>query len=335
MTEVAAFYYASRDPLGAKGDFITAPEVSQIFGELIGLWCVDLWQRMGQPTPFLLAELGPGHGTLMADALRGARMVPEFGYALRLHLVERSKMLRQKQAEQLGAFTPEWHDGLDTLPSGPMLLIANEFLDALPIRQFECRGGTWRERRITLDAGGESLTFTLDPGPSPLAIHLPPAPDGAAAELSPAVTALGQALGARLAIEGGAALFIDYGYFPSAPGDTLQAVRRHQPHAVLDAPGSADLTAHVDFATFAAAAAASGAAVFGPVTQGTFLKSLGLAARRNALVRNATTEQAQAIDTGCRRLIDPAAMGTLFKVLALGQEGAAAPAGFSQDQDRP
>ncbi len=336
MEEVAAFYYASRDPFGAEGDFVTAPEVSQIFGELIGLWCVDLWQRMGRPAPFLLAELGPGRGTLMADALRAARVAPEFGRALRLHLVERSGLLRRKQAEKLGTFAPQWHDSVAALPPGPMLLIANEFLDALPVRQFERRGGAWHERRVTIGAQqDDSLAFALDPAPSPLGAHLPPAPDGAVAELSLAAAALGQALGARLAAEGGAALFIDYGYFPSAAGDTVQAVRRHRPHAVLEAPGEADLTAHVDFAAFATAASASGAAVFGPVTQGAFLASLGLAARRDALVRNAGTAQAQSIDAACRRLIDPAAMGTLFKVMALGQKGGPAPAGFPQDQDRP
>jgi NADH dehydrogenase [ubiquinone] 1 alpha subcomplex assembly factor 7 len=329
MDDVSACYYAARDPLGVAGDFITAPEISQVFGELIGAWCVDLWQRLGAPDPVLLVELGPGRGTLLADALRATRAVPSFARALRLHLVERSPVLRRMQAERLDTFTPQWHDGIATLPPGPMLLIANEFLDALPIRQFERRGSVWHERRIALGADGNSLAWTLDPQPSLFASHLPEAEAGAFAELAPAAAALGQALGARLNREGGAALFIDYGYVASTCGDTLQAVRHHRPHAVLEEPGSADLTAHVDFAAFAAAARASGAQTFGPVTQAAFLGSLGIAARARHLIEHATHAQAQTIKTSCQRLIDPAAMGTLFKVLALGQKGAPVPVGFN------
>jgi NADH dehydrogenase [ubiquinone] 1 alpha subcomplex assembly factor 7 len=331
MDEVSACYYAARDPLGVAGDFITAPEISQIFGELIGAWCVDLWQRLGAPDPVLLVELGPGRGTLLADALRATRAVPSFARALRLHLVERSPVLRRMQAEKLGASTPQWHEGLATLPHGPMLLIANEFLDALPIRQFERRGATWHERRIALGADGESLNWALEPQPSLLASHLPEAEHGMVAELAPAAAALGQALGARLSQEGGAALFIDYGSVASTGGDTLQAVRHHRRHGVLEEPGSADLTAHVDFAAFAVAARASGAESFGPVTQGAFLESLGIAARAARLIEHATPPQAQAIETGCRRLIDPDAMGSLFKVLALGKKGAATPSGFKRE----
>jgi NADH dehydrogenase [ubiquinone] 1 alpha subcomplex assembly factor 7 len=329
MDEASAFYYGTRDPFGAAGDFITAPEISQIFGELIGAWCAELWQRLGAPDPVLLVELGPGRGTLMADALRAARVVPAFMDALRLHLVERSPVLRRMQAEKLGAFSPVIHDGIATLPPGPMLLIANEFLDALPIQQFERRGGAWHERRIALSDDGKRLTFVLDPQQSPLAAHLSQARDGAIAELCPAAAALGTDLAARLAAEGSAALFIDYGYVASAFGDTLQALRRHHPSAVLDEPGSADLTAHVDFAAFAAAARAGGVAIHGPVTQRAFLKALGLEARKAKLLERASPAQAEAIETGCQRLIDPASMGTLFKVLALGQKGAPAPAGFN------
>lgn len=331
MAEASACYYAARDPFGVAGDFITAPEISQIFGELIGAWCVDLWQRLGAPDPVLLVELGPGRGTLLADALRAMRSVPAFLRALRLHLVERSEILRQMQKEKLAAASPQWHDGIATLPQGPMLLIANEFLDALPIRQFERCGAAWHERRIALGADGESLIFVADPQPSLLASHLPEAEDGAVAELGLAAAALGQALGARLSAAGGAALFIDYGHVTSACGDTLQAVRRHRPHAVLEEPGSADLTAHVDFAAFAAAARAGGAESFGPVTQETFLQSLGIAARAARLTAHASPAQAQAIRSGCRRLIDPDAMGRLFKVLALGQKGAAVPSGFKRE----
>lgn len=318
-------YYATRDPLGAGGDFITAPEVSQVFGELIGLWCVDLWQRMGAPDPVILAELGPGRGTLLADALRAARIVPAFARARRLHLVELSQVLRAAQAETLGHAEPIWHDDLSSLPPGPLLLIANEFVDALPVRQFERGKDAWHERRVGLAPDG-ALTFTLDPAPE--AAALPSAGAGSLCEIRPAAEALARALGVRLGVSGGAALVIDYGYWPSACGDTLQAVRRHRPHGVLDAPGDADLTAHVDFAAFAAAAQRSGARVWGPVAQGDFLRALGIEARAAALSAHATEAQQAAIRTACRRLIDPAAMGRLFKALALTHAACPPPAGF-------
>jgi NADH dehydrogenase [ubiquinone] 1 alpha subcomplex assembly factor 7 len=323
MDEASAHYYAARDPFGRDGDFITAPEVSQVFGELIGAWCAASWEGIGRPDPVLLVELGPGRGTMMADILRAARGAPDFARAVRLHLVERSPSLRALQAERLSARAPVWHDGIATLPPGPMLLVANEFLDALPIRQFQRAGTAWHERRIGLGPDGESLVYALDPAFNPLARDLPPAPENAIAELCPRALALGAALGARLARDGGAALFVDYGYHPRACGDTLQAVRRHRPQAVLDEPGSADLTAHVDFDSFAASARAAGAAIFGPVPQGAFLARLGIAARETALLQRATPAQADIIRSGCRRLIDPAEMGELFKVMALAHPAAA------------
>ncbi len=331
MEEVSAFYYATHDPFGVAGDFITAPEVSQIFGELIGLWCAELWQRLGAPDPVLLVELGPGRGTLMADALRAARVMPGFLAAARLHLVERSPLLRGKQAATVGAHRPHWHESIATLPPGPMLLIANEFLDALPIRQFERRSGAWHERKINLADDGASLAFCLEAQPSPLSAKLPPADQGAVVEISMGARTVGEAVAARLAAQDGAALFIDYGYFPSACGDTLQAVRRHRTHAVLDDPGNADLTAHVDFAAFAHAAECAGAVAYGPVAQRDFLLRLGLEARRAKLTKRATPAQAEAINSGGDRLIDDGAMGGLFKVLALGRKGAPAPAGFAAE----
>jgi NADH dehydrogenase [ubiquinone] 1 alpha subcomplex assembly factor 7 len=329
-------YYATRDPLGAKGDFITAPELSQVFGELVGLWCAELWQRMGAPNPVILAEIGPGRGTLMADALRAARVVPGFRRALRLHLVETSPVLRAAQAQRLGG-APQWHHHVVDLPPGPLLLVANEFLDALPIRQFERRADGWHERRVGLAPEGGRLAFVLDPAPAPEAL-LPPgtrsAPLGSLCEIRPAALALAAMLGQRLAREQGAALFIDYGYWPSACGDTLQAVRRHRRHAVLSEPGSADITAHVDFESFAKAAAEAGARVHGPVPQGAFLGALGLGTRAEALMRNATPEQAADIAGACRRLIEPAEMGTLFKVLALAHPALPAPAGFPSELPR-
>ena len=330
-------YYTTRDPLGARGDFITAPEISQIFGELIGLWCADTWERMGRPDPVILAEFGPGRGTLMEDALRALRVAPDFRRAMRLHLVETSPVLRAAQKAALGEASPSWHDAAAGLPDGPLIAIANEFLDALPIRQFVKSEKGWHERFVGLSADEDHLVFVLEPNVSMGAEVLIPrslraAPAGSLCEVSVAAASLAHLLGARLAAQAGAALFIDYGYFPSACGETLQALRRHQRHDVLADPGDADLTAHVDFAAFAAAANEAGAATWGPVSQGAFLTSLGLAPRAAKLLTKATPAQAAAIDSACRRLIDPAGMGTLFKVLALGNPALSAPAGFAGDE---
>jgi len=325
-------YYATRDPLGAAGDFITAPEVSQVFGELIGLWCADLWAKMGRPDPVLLVELGPGRGTLMADALRALAVAPDFRRALRAHLVETSPALRLLQAKALAAAEPTWHDRLDQVPEGPALIIANEFLDALPIRQFERRSGGWRERRVGLAPDGRTLALVLDSAPSASAALIPrsvePAPEGSVAEVCSTALGLAKELSGRLVACGGAALFIDYGHATSAWGDTLQAVRQHRYHPVLDSPGDADLTAHVDFQALADAARSSGARVHGPVTQGEFLRSLGIEVRARQLEAKASPETRAAVERGVRRLIDPAEMGTLFKVLALLHPDLPTPAGF-------
>ncbi len=317
-----AQYYATRDPFGAAGDFTTAPEISQVFGELIGAWCADYWQRRGAPKEVLLVELGPGRGTLMADALRATRRVPGFHAALRLHLVEQSPVLRKLQQETLAAFAPQFHDDIASLPPGPLLLIANEFLDALPIQQFERQAGAWCERKVAL--AGERFVFARGAATS-LAVS---GDDGAIKELCPAATTVVGAIAQRIAQHGGAALFIDYGYYPSACGDTLQAVRDHRPHPVLEAPGNADLTAHVDFAALAEAARDAGAAASGPATQSGFLASLGIAAREAALLGAATPAQHETIRSGVRRLVDPNEMGVLFKALALTQKSAPVPAGF-------
>jgi NADH dehydrogenase [ubiquinone] 1 alpha subcomplex assembly factor 7 len=326
-------YYATRDPLGAAGDFITAPEVSQIFGELIGLWCADVWAQMGGPDPVLLVELGPGRGTLMADALRAVAVAPDFRRALRVHLVETSPGLRAQQAKALAAAVSTWHESLDAVPAGPLLLIANEFLDALPMRQFERRDGAWHERRVGLAPDGRTLAFMLDPAPSAAAALVPQrladAPEGSIAEVCPAALSLAAHLARRLTVSRGAALFIDYGHAESACGDTLQAVRQHRYHPVLEAPGSADLTAHVDFGTFADTARAVGARASGPVTQGEFLRSLGIELRAQRLHAAASPETRATIESGVRRLIDGDQMGTLFKVLALTDPALPTPAGFA------
>jgi NADH dehydrogenase [ubiquinone] 1 alpha subcomplex assembly factor 7 len=325
-------YYATRDPLGAAGDFVTAPEVSQVFGELIGLWCADVWTRMGRPDPVHLVELGPGRGTLMADALRAVGVVPDFRRALRLHLVETSPTLRSLQAKTLAAAQPIWHESLDQVPTGPTLLVANEFLDALPIRQFERRVGAWRERRVGLAPEGERLALVLDPARSASATLVPArfdgAPEGSVMEIRPAAIRLGTDLARRLAAAGGAALFIDYGHGESACGDTLQAVQAHRYHPVLDEPGNADLTAHVDFQAFAEVARAAGAHVCGPVTQGDFLRALGIEVRAQQLLAIAAPAMRDTIESGVRRLIGTSEMGTLFKVLALTHPDLPTPAGF-------
>lgn len=318
-------YYATHSPVGARGDFITAPEISQVFGELIGLWLADLWQRSGAPDPVIVCELGPGKGTLMADLLRAAATVPAFRRAIHVHLVETSMTLRAVQADALHAATPTWHESLMTVPAGLLLLVANEFLDALPIRQFERQADGWHERCVGLDARSD-LTFV--DGPKLSAEGLAAWAAGSVAERRPAARTLARDLGQRLAQYGGAALFIDYGYFPPAPGDTLQAVVHHQRHAPLRDPGTADLTAHVDFADFAAAATAAGAHTWGPVSQARFLKALGIDVRGRRLAAGKDAQQQAQIESGCRRLLDETQMGTLFKALALTGRDAPTPAGF-------
>ena len=324
-------YYARRDPLGRHGDFVTAPEISQIFGELVGLWLAEFWDRIGRPAPVILAELGPGRGTLMGDALRAAAAMPGFRSAAVLYLVEASPVLQQVQRQRLADAEPRFIPHVTALPDGPLLLVANEFLDALPVRQLVRGGAGWRERLVAADNSGP-LVFTEGPEHPALTALVPAplrhAPAGAIVEVCPAAAALAASLGTRLAREPGAALFIDYGYVPSAPGATLAAVRRHAGAAVLDAPGSADLSAHVDFASFAEAARAAGAAVHGPVEQGRFLEALGARARLAALTARATVTQRDQLESGLARLIDPADMGTLFKALALTSPGLPPPAGF-------
>ena len=244
-------YYRSRDPFGAQGDFVTAPEISQMFGELIGLWAADCWARMGEPARFAFVELGPGRGTLMADALRAARIVPRFLEAAQVHLVETSEILRARQRDTLAqagtmaAMPVTWHEGFAEIPEGPLILIANEFFDALPIRQYMRAGERWRERLIGLDGNG-ALAFGLS-AKTETALRLD-APEGAIFEMCPDGLALTREIAARLVTNGGAALLIDYGHLRQGFGDTLQAVRRHAFVDPLLAPGEADLTAHVDFA---------------------------------------------------------------------------------------
>jgi NADH dehydrogenase [ubiquinone] 1 alpha subcomplex assembly factor 7 len=330
MHDRQAGYYASRQPIGAVGDFITAPEISQIFGELIGLWCADLWRRMGAPDPIIVAELGPGRGVLIEDFLRAAASVPGFRQALRIYLVETSPLLRDEQRRRLGD-EATWVAGLDDIPRGPLLLVANEFLDALPIRQLVRGRNDWSERFVGLDPSGR-LIYVDGPQHPVLTLLVPPdrhdAPLGTIVEICPAAAALAATLSERLGREPGAALFIDYGYDGGGAGATLAAIGGHQPAAVLENPGTADLSAHVDFAAFAAAARGAGAAVYGPVAQSEFLTALGAETRLATLSARATGPQRAALRSGLQRLIDPAEMGTLFKVLAVVSPDLPAPAGF-------
>lgn len=329
-------YYRHGDPLGAAGDFVTAPEISQVFGELIGAWLAERWQSLGSPAHVHLVELGPGRGTLMADALRATRAVPGFHAALDLHLVEINPTLREMQRRSLGgrllAERQHWHDALAAVPDDlPLLLVANEFVDALPIRQLQRTAGDWRERLLTVAEG--KLRFVLAPGPSPLAALLDPglaqAAPGAIAELCLPARSLAQDIAGRLKARGGAALLIDYGSSRPTLGDSLQAVAGHRRVEILADPGDADLSAHVDFAALAAAATAGGARAYGPVTQADFLRELGIELRRDALIGAADATAAAIIAAGVERLIAPAQMGTLFKALALCDPQSPPPAGFS------
>ncbi|WP_455373079.1 class I SAM-dependent methyltransferase [Limibacillus halophilus] len=333
LTDPKGGYYMEGEPFGAEGDFITAPEVSQMFGEMLGLWCIDAWQRLlGAPKRVILAELGPGRGTLMADVLRTAKVSPDFAAALEVHLVEVSPALREKQKEALAGHKVVWHKDGATLPeSAPLLLLANEFFDALPLRHFEKTAEGWRERMVGLDDEAGRLVFHLGPV-SPAALPLIPpalhdAPPGSLAEVSPAAVAQAAALAERLAEQGGAALVIDYGRAHPAFGATLQAVKGHERHDPLEAPGSADLTGHVDFPALIAAAEEAGAAAFGPVTQGDFLRALGIELRAERL-KAAAPEAAPAVDQALHRLLDAEEMGELFKVAVITARGLEAPAPF-------
>jgi SAM-dependent MidA family methyltransferase len=315
-------YYVKRDPLGAEGDFITSPEISQLFGELIGIWCAQAFQAIGAPDKINLIELGPGRGTLMSDILRAAKVMPEFARALCVHLVETSPVLRAVQQQVLGAQVT-WHSGLTTLPEGASLIIANEFLDALPIRQFEFRDGHWMERRVGVGGDGR-LKLGLVPSRQSFGSQ----PEGTVIETSLSRESLARAIGARLAAWPGAALIIDYGHLKSAPGDTLQAVRAHRPCSILDRPGQSDLTSHVDFEAISAAFADVGALVLEPMTQHRFLLAMGIEARAAALSRNASEGKREIIRRAVERLAGEAQMGNLFKVLAGVSPGIAAPYPF-------
>ncbi len=334
-------YYARGTPFGRAGDFITAPDVSQMFGELVGLWLAEAWRQSGSPASAVLVDLGPGRGTLMTDLLRSARGMPGFPAAMALHLVEASPALRAMQQERFTGLDAAWHASIETVPEGPLFLIANEFFDALPIHQLQRTSKGWRERMVGEKDG--ALSWVLGPGTPAVAGLLKDsgassgassgtsneAACGALVELCPAAFGVAAWIAERIARCGGAALLVDYGGEGNGGVGTFQAVRQHRHEDVFAAPGTADLTAHVDFAALRRAIRPH-AAMHGPVSQGLFLEKLGIAKRAEILMRRANFRQTREIETALQRLTGAAEMGELFKACAVLPLGAPIPAGFAE-----
>lgn len=322
-------YYTTREPFGRGGDFITAPEVSQMFGELIGVWAIGAWHALGRPHPFVLCEIGPGRGTLMADLLRVASQIsPGFMQAARVTLIEASPRLADVQRKKLAGSPTAiaWHDRIGGVPAEPLIVVANELFDAIPVRQYVKIGGTFRERLVGLGPDG-ALTFVPGAGaidPALLPEGLGSAPDGAIFEAAPAREAMMAEIASRLAAHRGAALLIDYGHLAPGFGDTLQAVRHHRPEDVFASPGEADLTSHVDFAALATAARAEGCRT-AAMTQGRFLLGMGLLERAGRLGAGKPASAQDAIRADVERLAGPDQMGDLFKVLCVADAATVVP----------
>lgn len=335
-------YYITRDPFGADGDFTTAPEISQMFGELIGLWAAETWSRQKIRGPVRLVELGPGRGTLMADALRACRVAPDFLASVEeICLVETSPILREKQQLKLQGrgVNIRWCDSVADIPPGPAIFIANEFFDALPVRHFIRVDEGWCEKLVGVDEEGN---FFAGLAAEPETLIRADAPVGAILEICAIGHKLAAAISARIVRQGGAALFIDYGHVETAYGESVQALRRHVAIDPLAEPGNCDITAHVDFASLGRAAAASGAVAYGPIGQADFLKRIGVEQRAKALRANGNPVQAANVDQELRRLTstDPEigaggrmvpGMGELFKVIAIQPPDAPTPPGFETD----
>jgi len=315
-------YYRQASPIGRDGDFITSPEISQVFGELIGLWLATAWDAAGRPQDSLLCEAGPGRGTLLSDALRAIRQtLPAFEAAAAIQLLESSATLRAQQAKTLSPIMPAWLDRFEDLPDRPLFLVANEFLDALPVAQFVFTEAGWCERMIGLDPD-DRLVFL--PGVSPSAAAMAAGlglPDDVVAgdihEVQPGALSLAREIASHLVRHGGAALLIDYGGNHPAGQSTLRGIQRHQLVDPLTEIGDIDLTVDVDFQAIRQAAETAGAAVHGPVGQGPFLEALGVAARRKALVAAAGLDRAATVEQAIDRLVDPDGMGKIFKVMAI------------------
>ena len=329
-------YYMKQDPFGEGGDFITAPEISQMFGELIGIWAAVVWQGMGSPKKINLVELGPGRGTLMADCTRAASTLEEFEEAIRIYFVETSPALREIQKKSLlspDMRMPAWRDNFNDVEDGPLIVIANEFFDALPIDQYEKSDNGWHVRCIDWDNDAGALKFTLgnmlDEAKPDTKSIVPPdlraAPPGAIFEHCSMAENIISSISERIKKFGGAALIIDYGHIERGIGDTLQALKNHSYFDPLLSPGEADITTHVDFSLLADAAEGVGVNVFGPVPQGAFLSRLGLRQRADRLMLGASKEQIEEIESTHARLVETEQMGTLFKVIAISSEGLGVP----------
>jgi NADH dehydrogenase [ubiquinone] 1 alpha subcomplex assembly factor 7 len=329
-------YYLSRDPLGREGDFTTAPEVSQMFGELLGLWAASVWKAIGSPPLLRLIEIGPGRGTMMADALRALRVLPPLYQALSIHLVEVNPVLREKQKATLsGTRNLTWHDTIDDVPDGPSVIFANEYFDVLPIHQAVKRENGWHERTVELDDSGK-LAFGAGSEPIPrFEVLLPPwvraAPVGAVFEWRPDAEIM--KIASRVRDQEGAALVIDYGHLRSDAGDTFQAIARHSFADPLKNPGEADVTAHVDFQALVRATEDLGARVHGPVPQGDFLKRLGIETRAISLMAKASHEVSEDVAGALKRLIGggSSGMGQMFKVLGISEPNLTTLAGFADE----
>lgn len=319
-------YYTTRDPLGAAGDFTTAPEISQMFGELLGLCLAQNWLDQGAPARFTLAEIGPGRGTLMADILRATRAVPGMHAAMQIHLIEASPTLRAAQKDRLSDYEVTWCDQVSDLPDAPLWLIANEFFDALPIRQFTRKGDGWAETQVGLQDGTLTLGLAAPAPLAALAHRLSDTTDGDVVELCPAAAPIVTEIATHLK-QGGAAIFIDYGDWRSL-GDTFQALEAHKSVDPLAHPGHADLTAHVDFEALSLAARSAGVAASQMLPQGALLARLGIAARAEALARNLSGTALKSHESAFDRLTSPSEMGTLFKALALAPAPDFLPPGF-------
>lgn len=327
-------YYQTKEPFGRLGDFTTAPEISQIFGELIGIWCAQTWLDLHAPEKFNLVELGPGRGTLMMDALRSLKVAPQCLEALEVHLVETSPRLRGLQKELLLMHAPDvkvhWHEDFRDVPKAPLVVVANEFFDALPVRQFVKAADGWYERLVGLSANGESLNFLLSKTRQP-ASEIPDAHKsaeiGATSEICPLASKLCSQISEAIRDRSGSALIIDYGPARSAAGDSLQALRAHKYVGVLEKPGTADITAHVDFEALSHAAKPSGLSVYGPKPLGKFLEAMGIEVRASVLAASADKTGEREIAEAVKRLTGSDAMGDLFKVLVL-TSSQSTPAGF-------
>ena len=331
-------YYVARDPLGREGDFTTAPEVSQMFGELLGLWAASVWKAIDSPSVLRLIELGPGRGTMMADALRALRVLPPLYQSLNVHLVEINPVLRDKQKSMLsGVRNIAWHDSIDDVPDGPAVILANEYFDVLPIHQMVRRETGWHERTVEVDPEGRLVFGSAAEPTQRFEVLLPPliraAPVGAVFEWRPDTEIM--KIASRVRDQDGAALIIDYGHLLSDAGDTFQAIARHSFTDPLKHPGQADVTAHVDFQALERAAEGIGARVHGPVTQGDFLRRLGIETRALTLMAKASHEVSEDISGALKRLIGGGrgGMGSLFKVLAVSEPQLTSLAGFSEDTE--